>query len=222
MENLTLYNYFRSSTSYRVRIALNLKNLKYEYVPVHLLNNGGEQNSENYRKINPMGGVPSLVHNGKTIAQTVAILEYLDEAFPQTFQLYPKDIFTKAKVRQFCENINTDIHPMGNLKVLKYLTQTYKADDKQKEEWVQHWVSDGFKAVERMATETAKDFCFGSTITAADVFLTPQIVTAERFHVDMTPFPTLNRIYKNCLQHEAFHKGHPFRQIDTPPELRID
>ncbi|MBC7465583.1 MAG: maleylacetoacetate isomerase [Bdellovibrio sp.] len=221
MKNLILYNYFRSSTSYRARIALELKKLNYEYYPIHLINNGGEQHSEDYRKLNPMGGIPTLVHDGKVIGQTMAILQYLDDAFPQTQQLFPKDFFEKAKVIQFCENINTDIHPVQNLKVLKYLKKNFSTTEEQNEHWVQHWITEGFHAVEKMAGETSKDYCFGSSVTAADIFLIPQMVTAQRFHTDLSPFPTLNKIYKNCLELEAFKKAHPFRQVDTPEDMRI-
>lgn len=221
MKNLILYNYFRSSTSYRARIALALKKLEYEYYPIHLLNNGGEHHSESYRKLNPMGGIPTLVHDGKVIGQTMAILQYLDEAFPQTYQLFPNDFFQKAKVIQFCENINTDIHPVQNLKVLKYLGNTFGVTEEQKEHWVQHWISEGFKALEKMAQETSKEYCFGSTVTAADVYLIPQMVTAERFNTDLSPFPVLNKVYKNCLELPEFKNAHPFRQIDTPAELLI-
>ena len=221
MKNLILYNYFRSSTSYRARIALALKKLEYEYYPVHLINNGGEHHSESYRKLNPMGGLPTLVHDGKPISQTMAILQYLDEAFPQTYALFPKDFFQKAKVIQFCENINTDIHPVQNLKVLKYIGKNFGCNEEQKEQWVQHWISEGFHAVEKFAQESAGEFCFGSTVTAADIFLVPQMVTAERFHTDLTSFPTLNRIYKNCLELPEFKNAHPFRQVDTPENLRI-
>lgn len=221
MKNLTLYNYFRSSTSYRVRIALELKKLDYNYSPVHLLNNGGEQNQEAYRKLNPIGGVPTLVHDDKVISQTMAILQYLDDAFPQTYRLFPQDIFLKAKVMQFCENINADIHPLHNLKILKYLGKNHNLTEDEKEKWCQHWIEQGFIALEKMAAMTSKDFCFGFEITAADIFLTAQMVTAERFKADLTNYPNLVRIYKNCLQHEAFKKAHPFRQIDTPEELRV-
>lgn len=221
MKNLILYNYFRSSTSFRARIALALKKLDYEYFPVHLINNGGEQNSESYRKINPIGGVPTLVHDGKIISQTMAIMFYLDEAFPQTYQLFPNDVLQKAKVIQFCENINSDIHPLQNSKVLKLLGSSFGAAEKQKEKWIAHWIQEGFKALEKMASETSQDFCFGSTVTAADVFLVPQIVTAERFKTDLSAFPTLLQIYKNCMQLEEFKKAHPFVQVDTSEELRV-
>ncbi|MFZ3229068.1 MAG: maleylacetoacetate isomerase [Pseudobdellovibrio sp.] len=219
MPKLILYNYFRSSTSYRVRAALEIKKLSYTYKPIHLLNNGGEQNTEAYRKLNPAGGVPTLIHDDKIIAQSMAIIEYLDDAFPQTYQLFPTDVFQKAKVRQFCENINADMHALNNLKVLNYLVKNHNLTDDEKLKWSQHWIDQGFTALEKMAKLTAKDYCFGSVLTAADVLLIPQMVTAERFKADLSGYPTLNHIFKNCMQLPEFKKSHPFVQMDTPEEL---
>ncbi|MFN3454117.1 MAG: maleylacetoacetate isomerase [Pseudobdellovibrio sp.] len=231
MDKIILYNYFRSSTSFRVRIALELKQLAYEYRPIHLLNNGGEQHSPEYRKINAMGGVPTLVHKTSThtlsIGQSMAILEYLDEAFPQSYQLFPKHPYQKALIKQFCENINADIHPYGNLRTLQYLEKNLHADESAKNQWVQHWISIGLTACETMIQEhlretTAKGpFCFGDTLTAADVLLIPQIFTAKRFNVSLEKFPTLINIFNHCSLTEAFKKAHPMRQIDTPEELKI-
>ncbi len=221
MENLILYNYFRSSTSFRVRIALNLKQLKFEYRPVHLLNNGGEQNQTTYRQINPLGGVPTLVHNGFTLAQSSVIIDYLDEAFPHTVPLYPKDINKKFLIKQFCQIINADTHAYGNLKTLKYLEAQLKISEEDRKTWTQHWIQSGLSACEKMLVNTAGLFCFGNEITAADLFLIPQMVTAERFGVDITTFPKAYQIYQHCLKQPAFIAAHPFRQIDTPAELRI-
>ena len=220
MATIKLYNYFRSSTSYRVRIALELKNLKYEYIPIHLLNNGGEQNHSAYRSINPQGGVPSLVYNDKVISQSMAIVEFLDELYPNINQLFPNDLYQKAKIRQICENINADIHPIQNLRVFKYLEKKFNADQNTKEEWAQKWIQDGFAATEKILESTRSQYCFGDQVTAADVFLIPQMVSAERFKVDLKKFPILFKIYENCLQLDAFKKSHPFCQIDTPEELR--
>lgn len=220
MENIKLYNYFRSSTSYRVRIALELKKLKYEYIPVHLLNNGGEQNQSAYRNINPQGGVPSLVINGQTISQSMAIIEYLDEVFPNTHKLFPTDPYKKAKVRQVCENINADIHPIQNLRVFQYLEKKFGANQEVKDTWAQKWINDGFTAIEKILESSHGRYCFGDQITAADVFLIPQMVSAERFKVDIKKYPVLFKIYENCMQLEAFKKAHPFCQMDTPDELR--
>ncbi|OFZ31811.1 MAG: maleylacetoacetate isomerase [Bdellovibrionales bacterium RIFCSPHIGHO2_01_FULL_40_29] len=220
MKDLILYSYFRSSTSFRVRIALALKDLDYEYRPVHLLNNGGEQNQSPYRQINPIGGVPTLIHNGKTLSQSLVIMEYLDDAFPETYQLFPKSIFQRAKVKQFCENINADMHALGNLKVLQYLESKHGYTQSDKEAWVQHWFHQGFKALETMLAETATDYCFGEVITAADALLIPMMVTAERFKLDLTSYPLAMKIFKNCMQNSAFITAHPIRQPDTPNDLK--
>lgn len=221
MENITLYNYFRSSTSYRARIALNIKKLHYEYKPVHLINNGGEQNAENYRKLNPMGGVPTLVHNGQVIAQSSAIIEYLDEAFPQTYQLLPREAYARAQVRQFCQIINADTHAYANLKTLQYLEKNYKITAEQKSAWLNYWMHEGLAACEKFLEKTAGKFCFKDQITAADVFLVPGVTTAQRFEIDTKKYPSITRVFENCLKEAAFIQAHPFRQIDTPAELKI-
>ena len=220
MNSLILYNYFRSSTSFRVRIALELKSLAYEYRPVHLLEDGGQQNKAPYRQLNPMGGVPTLVHEGKTISQSLVILEYLDDAFPSTYQLFPKQIYLKAQVKQFCEIINADMHAFGNLKVLQYLEKKHTYSYSDKEEWVKHWFHQGFTSLEKILQSSAKDFCFGTEVTAADVLLVPFVTTAERYHMDLSMYPHVSRIFKHCMQHPGFIKAHPFQQIDTPSELQ--
>lgn len=221
MSDLILYNYFRSSTSYRARIVLELKNLSYDYRPVHLLNNGGEQNTEPYRKLNPTGGVPTLVHKGQTIAQSFAIIEYLDEAFPSTTKILPQDPFLKAKIRQFCETINADIHPLQNLKVTKYLETNLNASAEQKSAWLTKWISEGLTALEKILETYSGRYCFGDTVTAADAFLVPQLFSAERFGIDPKQFKKLSEINSRCLELAAFKKAHPFRQIDTPNDLKI-
>lgn len=220
MAELKLYNYFRSSTSYRVRIALALKELKYEYIPIHLLNNGGEQNQATYRQINPQGGVPSLSVDGKIISQSMAIIEYLDEAFATGHKLFPTDLFLKAKVRQVCENINADIHPLPNLRVQQYLQKILGLTEDQKAAWTQKWIHDGFIAIEKILETTHGKYCFGNQVTAADVLLIPQMFTAERFQIDLKKYPILYKIYENCMQLEAFKKSHPYCQVDTPAELK--
>jgi maleylacetoacetate isomerase/maleylpyruvate isomerase len=220
MASLVLYNYFRSSASYRTRIALHHKGLNFEYKPVHLLNNGGEQHSGEYKKLNPQAEVPTLVHDGKIISQSVAIIEYLDEVFPQ-HPLYPKDSFKKAKVRQFCEIINSFIQPLGNLKVIQYLENVHQYNQAKKEDWVSFWSTAGFTSLEKiLETENGK-YCFGDQITAADCFLIPQVFTAKRYNVKLDAFPHCRRVVDNCNELEAFKKAHPLRQIDTPAENRI-
>lgn len=221
MSNLKLYNYFRSSTSYRVRIALELKALKYTYVPVHLINNGGEQNTDSYRELNPLGGVPTLVHNEKVLSQSFAIIEYLDEVFHESTPLFSENAFEKAKIHQVCEIINADIHPLQNLKVTKYLEEELKVTKEQKAIWINKWISEGLTAFEKVIEPFSGKYCFGSSVTGADLFLIPQLFSAERFQVDLSKFKLLADINNNCLALESFKKAHPFRQSDTPPELKI-
>jgi maleylacetoacetate isomerase/maleylpyruvate isomerase len=225
MDKLVLYNYFRSSTSYRVRLALEVKQLPFEYKAIHLLNNGGEQHSAEYRALNPMGGVPTLVHeiNGKklVLGQSIVICEYLDDAFPQSYQLFSKDPYKKALIKQFCENINADTHAYGNLRTIKYLEQNFGANEEQKTQWIHNWTIAGLTACEKMLEQHAGKFCFGDDITAADAFLIPQIFTALRFKVPLESFPKITQIVNHCNSLEAFKKAHPHRQVDTPAELRI-
>lgn len=209
---LILYNYYRSSTSYRVRIALHHKGIPFEYRAVHLLKNGGEQHQEAYRKINPLGEVPTLVHGDKAIGQSFAILEYLEEVFPQN-ALLPKDPWARGRIRQFCENINSFIHPLNNLKVQQYLAEKHHYSQEQKEEWIALWSHQGLKSLEKMVE--GESFCFGSQVSLADVFLIPQLFSAQRFKVDLTPYPKLRKINDFCLNLEAFKKAHPSQQPDS-------
>ena len=197
-----------------------MKSLTYEYRPVHLLEGGGQQNKADYRELNPMGGVPTLIHDGKTIAQSLVILEYLDDAFPDSYQLFPKQTFLKAQVKQFCEIINADMHAFANLKVLQYLEKKHGYNTQDKEAWVKHWFQQGFSSLEKILQNSAKEFCFGSQVTAADILLVPFVTTAERFHLDLSVYPILSRIHKTCCDRTEFIKAHPFNQIDTPPELK--
>lgn len=220
MSEILLYNYFRSSTSYRVRIALNLKGVSYEYKPVHLLNNGGEQHSAEYKRLNPQEEVPTLVHNGKTLAQSFAIIEYLDEVFPQN-PLFPQDAFAKGKIRQISENINAFAHPISNLKVLQYLEKEVRLSEEQKHQWLQHWLNKSFQVTETILKETAGTYTYGDNVTVADLFVVPYCFSAQRFHIDLTQYPTVARVNEACLKVPAFIKAHPFRQPDTPADLKI-
>jgi maleylacetoacetate isomerase len=221
MNDLKLYNYFRSSTSFRVRIALEHKNLSYTYMPVHLINNGGEQNSTEYRKLNPIGGVPTLVHGEKTISQSLAILDYLEESFTSTAKLLPKDNFLKAKVKQVCELINADIHPLQNLKVMCYLEKTISVSPEAKQAWLNKWIGDGLIALENTLLPFAGKHCFGDEFTMADALLVPQMFSANRFNVDTSSFTLLTKINENALALPAVQKAHPLRQPDTPADLLI-
>lgn len=217
MDSLVLYNYFRSSTSYRVRIALHLKGLNYEYRPVALLK--GEQRSAEYLQLNPLGGVPTLIHRGQVIPESLAIMEYLDEEFSQA-PLMPETPYLRARVRQACEIINAFMHPMGNLKTLGYLEKKHGFDLAQKEEWMGVWLPQGLEALEILLREFSGDYSFGNEITLADLCLIPQLFTCARFKIDISKYPTLVKINNNCLKLEAFQKAHPFVQIDTPEEFR--
>lgn len=221
MSQVTLYNYYRSSTSYRVRIALNIKNIEFKYVPVHLLNNGGEQFASSYKAINPMSEVPTLEDEGFVVSQSIAIIEYLEEQFPSP-SLFPKDSQKKAKIRQFCENINSFMHPLSNLKVLKYLEENHQYDQKQKEAWINHWYQKGLVALESWLQKNKAQYSFGDEVTVADCFLVPLVFTCERFNVDLSPYKNIHDINHRCLKLDAFKSAHPFRQIDTPSELRIN
>lgn len=220
MSDLKLYNFFRSSTSYRARIVLELKNLKYSYIPVSL--SGGEQNQDGYRQVNPFGGVPTLDHNGKLISQSVAITEYLDEAFSSGARLFPQELFLKAKVRQVCEIINADTHPLQNLKVIQHLEKELKITAEQKQQWLNRWITDGVQAIEKIISQHAGEYCFGNEPTAADAFIVPQVFSATRFNVDISACKTVLRINENCLKLPAFQKAHPYRQPDTPADLKIN
>jgi maleylacetoacetate isomerase len=219
MDQIKLYSYFRSSAAYRVRIALNLKGLKYETIPVHLLSNGGEQNQSPYAAVNPMKQVPSLIHKGKTLGQSVAIIEYLDQIFP-TPQLYPSDPYLAARVRQVCEIVNSGIHPILNLKLTQELEKRFQMDEQQKAEWMTFWMENGFQAIEKIIFETAKTYSFGDQVTAAELFLVPQIFNARRFKVEMSKFPLLSKIDENCKILLPFIDAHPMKQPDTPADLK--
>ncbi len=213
MPQVILYNYFRSSTSYRVRIALHLKNIAFEYKAIPLLENA--QKTPEYLKLNPQGEVPTLVYNGKSIAQSLPILEFLDEVQTQA-PLFPKDPFEKAVVRQFCENINSYLHPLSNLKVLQYLEKKHNYSTEEKEAWIAHWYGPGLQALEQMAEKHSGKYCFGDEISAADLCLIPALFTARRFKVPTDEFVLLNSIDQFCSENLAFKKAHPMAQIDTP------
>ena len=219
MSQIVLHNYFRSSTSYRIRIALNLKNLEFTYKPVHLLKDGGEQHQPKYKNLNPMSEVPTLEHKGMILGQSMAIIEYLEEEFPNP-PLLPKDLQKRARIRQFCESINSFLHPISNLKVLQYLEKNHQYDQQQKDAWIAHWYPRGLNSLEIWLQKSAKEFAFGNEITYADCFLVPLVFTCQRFKVDLAHYPLILKINENCLKVEAFKKAHPFNQIDTPEQER--
>lgn len=219
MSDLVLYSYFRSSASYRIRIALHWKDLSFDYKPVHLLQNGGEQHASQYQALNPAGEVPTLTHQGQVLSQSMAILHYLDETFANK-PLFPRDPFLKAKVIQFCEGINCT-QPLQNLKVLQFLEKELHLTGDQKNQWLQKWIGSNLASSDKILQSTAGAFCFGDQVTAADLFLIPQLFTAQRFNVDFSKHLTILKVQEKCSQLEAFQKAHPFCQIDTPSEMKI-
>lgn len=211
---LTLYDYYRSSACFRVRIALNLKGLDYNVIPVHLVNHGGEQFSESYRKINPQSLVPALAHGANIITQSLAIIEYLDETHPEP-ALLPAKPWQKALVRAFALSIAADLHPLNNLRVLTYLTNNLKLSEEQKNTWYQHWIRLGLSALEEQVVNQgfADDFCYGDKPTLADVCLVPQMFNARRFSCDLEAYPNLVRIDANCQRLEAFTRAWPAETV---------
>lgn len=212
---MRLYTYFRSSAAYRVRIGLGLKGLPYEAVPVHLLRGGGEQLQAAYRALNPAGLVPAL-DDGAILTQSLAILEYLEETHPAT-ALMPADPLGRARVRALAQTVACDIHPIGNLRVLKYLTGTLNVSEADKLAWSQHWIMEGFAALEALLAGAADigRFCHGDTPTLADCCLVPQVFNARRFEVDLTPSPTIMAVDAACATVPAFIEAHPARQADA-------
>jgi maleylacetoacetate isomerase len=207
---MTLYDYFRSTACYRVRIALNLKNIAYEKIEIHLVNNGGEQHSPEYQHINPQGLVPSLDVNGHIISQSLAIIDYLDEAFPQV-PLLPADPLIKANLRALALIVACDMHPLNNLRVLNRLKEQFTASQEQVTEWYHHWLKTGFDAFETQLSqlERSKPVCFGEQVSLADICLIPQIYNAKRFNFDLTDYPLINQINDYCLTLAAFQKAAP-------------
>lgn len=213
---MKLYSYFRSSAAYRVRIALNLKGLNYETVPVHLLKNGGEQLSENYRNVNPSGLVPTFVDEGAAIGQSLAILEYLEEAYPAT-ALLPKGAAERARVRAIAQSIACDIHPLNNLRVLKYLRNELGVDEEAKNAWYRHWTEQGLRVVERLLADSSLTglYCHGDQPTIADLCLVPQVYNARRFECNLDDCPTIVRIDAQCGTLPAFRQAAPESQPDA-------
>lgn len=213
---LVLHNYFRSSSAYRVRIALGLKGLPFDYVSIHLNRDGGEQFQPAFSRRNPQQLVPMLSDGGFDVGQSLAIIEYLDEAYPDT-PLLPSTAQARARVRQLSLAMACDIHPLNNLRVLKYLTGPMGLDEAAKGAWISHWHGIGLAALE---ADLARDahrgrYCAGDTPTMADCCLVPQLFAARRFGMDLAPFPTLLAIEAACLELAAFQNAHPGRQPDS-------
>jgi maleylacetoacetate isomerase len=213
---MKLYGYFRSSAAFRVRIALNLKHLQYETAPIHLRRN--DQSKPEYRTVNPQGLVPTLQEAGQTLIQSLAIIEYLDEVYPDP-PLLPKNPTDRARIRALADIVACDIHPINNLRVLRYLIHELGQDEAAIAKWYNHWIAAGFNAIEPLLAEDRRTgaFCHGDSPGLADVVLVPQVVNAERYQLDLAPYPTLVRIYENCMQLDAFQAAHPSNQPDYEP-----
>ena len=217
-DQMQLYSYYRSSCSYRVRIALYLKNISFKYIPVHLVKNRGEQNSEQYKQLNPEGQVPSLAHKGQVITQSMAILQYLEDIQPHPV-LFPP--LQKTQVISICEIINSNTQPLQNLKTLQYLKTHWQMGKQDKKKWLNFWIREGLSAVEQKVRKNKQSpFAVGRTLTAAELFIVPQIYNAKRFNVNIKDFPRLLEIEEICQFLPAFQKAHPDTQPDTPPDQR--
>jgi maleylacetoacetate isomerase/maleylpyruvate isomerase len=211
---MQLYTYFQSSAAYRVRIALNLKGLKPEMLFVNLLK--GEQRDASYEAVNPQRAVPSFIDDGHTMQQSLAIMEYLEEVYPQT-PILPKDPFARAYVRSLAQVIVSDTAPLGNLKVRKFLGTEFKHSEEEVKRWIVQWIAEGLASFEKTLTrgKTMGTFCHGDTPTIADCCLMSQIYNANRWGCDMAPYPQINRIVQACEQHPAFIAAHPKAQSDA-------
>ncbi|MCS0581702.1 maleylacetoacetate isomerase [Massilia pinisoli] len=213
---MKLYTYFRSSAAYRVRIALNLKGLKYDAVPVHLLRGGGEQLQANYVKMNPSGLVPTFQDDFITLTQSMAILEYLEDEYPEV-PLMPKDSAGRARVRELAQIVGCDIHPVNNLRVLRYLVNELGLSEEVKTQWYRHWIVGGLDVLEKHLARdpSAGPLCHGYLPTIADCFLVPQVFNAQRNGVDIAAYPNIARINAACVEIPAFVAAHPSNQPDA-------
>ncbi|BCG03651.1 maleylacetoacetate isomerase (plasmid) [Paraburkholderia sp. PGU19] len=213
---MKLYSYFRSSASYRVRIALALKGLPYEYAAVHLLKGGGQQLASVYRELNPDGLVPTLEDGSQTLTQSLAIIEYLDEVYPDP-PLLPSTPADRAYARSVALQVTCEIHPVNNLRVIQYMKKRLSISDEQKSEWYQHWIDVGFSSLEQRLSSERRvgDFVFGSTPTIADLCLVPQVWNARRFEIPLNRYPTISRLAANAMALDAFAQAEPSKQPDA-------
>lgn len=211
---MRFHGYFRSSAAYRCRIAFNLKRVAYDFQPVHLRKDGGEQKTAAYRALNPQALVPMLEAGDFRLTQSLAIIEWLDETQPGP-KLVPPDADLRAQVRAFAQIIACDVHPLQNLRVLDYLKAGFGADQTAVDAWCRRWITDGLAACEALLSRRSlSPFCFGETPTLADICLVPQMFSAERFGVDLSEMPRLRSIHERCNADPAFADAHPRRQPD--------
>ncbi|MFQ6024634.1 MAG: maleylacetoacetate isomerase [Acidiferrobacterales bacterium] len=213
---MELYTYFRSSAAFRVRIALNLKGVDYQSHFVHLVKGGGEHKQPEYVALNPQGFVPTLVDGDQVFTQSLAIIEYLDEVYPNP-PLLPDTVRERAYVRSLAQMVGCDIHPLNNQRVLKYLTHVLQQGEEERLNWYRHWIYEGFKAFEAHLAENPGTgaYCYGDAPTLADICLVPQVFNAKRFECDLTAYPTVQRIYDNCMKLTTFQAAAPENQEDA-------
>jgi maleylacetoacetate isomerase len=209
-----LHSYFRSSAAFRVRIALNLKGIHYESVPRHLRKN--EQRAPEYLALNPQGFVPALEIDGHVLVQSLAIVEYLEETVPSP-RLLPEDAAGRARVRALAQVVACDIHPIDNLRVLRYLHRELKQDEAAVQAWYNHWIAEGFRALEPMLRDSRETgvFCHGDVPGLADICLFPQVVNSQNYQLDLAPFPTIERIFNEAMKLPAFERALPKNQPDA-------
>jgi maleylacetoacetate isomerase len=207
---MKLYDYYRSTASYRVRIALNFKDISYELLPVHLINNGGEQHQADYLALNPQGLVPTLDENGHILSQSLAIIEYLEDICPAP-PILPSNPLARAQVRSLALIIACDIHPLNNLRVLEQLKQEFNANENQVNGWYHHWLKKGFDAIEEKLKHLPRKqhVCYGNEISMADICLIPQVYNAKRFNFSLDNYPLINEINDYCLTINAFADAAP-------------
>lgn len=212
---MTLYGYFRSSTSYRTRIAMNLKGVDYDYIAVNLAQD--EQLKNEFLALNPQGLVPILQADDLLLFQSPAILEWLEEAYPEN-SLLPKDAAGRMQVRALSAMIGCDIHPLNNRRILQYLRNELSVDEDEVIKWCHRWISEGFAALEKrlVADKTRGKFCYGDCPTFADCYLIPQVSSARRFEVDLNPYPNIVQIDAHCRTLKAFADADPMQQPDAP------
>ena len=214
---LNLYGYYRSTAAYRVRIALDLKGVDYDQIPVHLVRGGGEQHSPEYRRKNPAGLVPALETEDGVITQSLSIIDYIDRRWPEP-ALLPEPEMDRAWVYALALDICCDLHPLNNLRVLKYLTGDLGLSEDDKLRWYRHWIATGFAAIEQKLEQAESgDFCHGDQPSLADCCLVPQVYNAHRFNCPMDAYPRINRIHAHCSELPAFAASHPDNQPDAEP-----
>ena len=209
-----LYSYWRSSSSYRVRCALNLKGIEYDILPVHLVKDGGEHRTENFQSLNPKMEVPVLEMDGLILTQSMAMMDFLESRYEDP-KLFPESPTLRAKAIELCEIINSGIHPLQNLGTLKALEAFYQVDRGQWPDWIRHWISLGFKALEVQLAKRTDPFSFGKRPGVLECYLVPQVYNANRYELDMSLFPRIQNIYDRCMQLEPFQLAAPDAQPDA-------